>query len=155
MALFQSKQQKEINAALTELSLLMEEDFREWDKRVKITITARKASEFPVETLEPVLRNLWVECMVRSILLSANAESKYKELVLRVPSVASEFPVEVFNLRLSNQRKEMGFVLGSVVHEICNIKPDYESTLGKHLEEPELTKIKEEAKKVAKDYLEE
>ena len=153
MTLFQSKKQTVVNAALAELSLFMEEDFREWDKRVKITITARKASEFPVETIEPVLRNLWVECMARSIMLSSNAESKYMELVSRVPSFSSELSVEEFNLLLSRQRKEMGSILGSVVEKICQIKPDYTSSLERLLEEPEVTKIKEDAKKAVKDYL--
>jgi hypothetical protein len=146
MALFENKQQKEMRAALAELNLFMEDDFWDWDKKIKLTITPRKASEFPVETIEPVLRSLWVECMVRSMLLSVKAERKYKELILRVPSLSSAHDEEIFNLRLSSQRKEMGTILGSVVHEICNIKPDYGSTLLKHLEEPELTRIQEEAK---------
>jgi hypothetical protein len=153
MGIFENKQQKEIRAALAELSLFVEEDFWDWDRKIKLTISARRASEFPVETIEPVLRNLWVECMARSILFSEKAESKYKELIRRVPGLSFEYDEEVFNLRLSVQRKEMGSILGSVVNEICKIKPDYGSTLLKHLEEPELTKIKEDAKKAVKDYL--
>ena len=155
MALFEDKKKKETSAAISQLNLLMEKEFWDWDKKVKLTITARKASEFPVEILEPVLRNLWVECMARSILLTAKAESAYKEAVLKIPNVAIEFPAELFNLRLSNDRKEMGSILGNVVHEICTMKPDYASTLDKHLEEPELSKIKEDAKKAVKDYLKE
>jgi hypothetical protein len=153
MGFFESKQQKQISAALAELNLFMEEDFWDWDKKIKLTITSRKASEFPVETIEPVLRNLWVECMVRSILFSENVERKYRELILRVPGLSTAHDEEIFNLRLASQRKEMGAILGSVVNEICSIKPEYGSTLLKHLEEPELTKIKEDAKKAVKDYL--
>ena len=153
MGLFENKQEKELRAALAELSLFMEKDFWDWDKRIKLAITPRKASEFPVEVIEPVLRSLWVECMARSIVFSARAESKYMELVLRIPSFSTAHDEEIFNLRLSNQLKDMGSILGSVVHEICNIKPDYASMLEKHLEEPELTKIKEDAKKAVKDYL--
>lgn len=153
MGIFESKQQKQVSAALAELNLFMEEDFWDWDKKIKLTITSKKASEFPVETIEPVLRNLWVECMARSILLSENAEKKYRELIRRVPSLSTAHDEEIFNLRLSSQRKDMGAILGSVVHEICSIKPEYGGTLLKHLEEPELTKIKEDAKKAVKDYL--
>ena len=153
MGLFQSREQKVIDASLGELNEFLRDDFNDWDRTLKLTISSKRASEFPVEKIEPVLRNLWVECYARAIVFSANAEAKYSELITRIPNFSKTLPEGTFNSLVSNQRKEMGYILGAVVREISGFKPEYAEILEKHLEEPELSVIKNEAKIAVKNLL--
>ena len=47
----------------------------------------------------------------------------------------------------------MGALLGTLVKEISEFKPEYGDTLQKHLEEPELSVLKNEAKEAVKNLL--
>jgi hypothetical protein len=153
MGLFASKEQKEIDSAVQELKDFMMEDFKDWDRTLKLTISAKRASEHPIEKIEPVVRQMWVECYARAIVFSANVEAKYEILLKRVPSFGNTISVSTFNSLVSQQRREMGALLGTLVKEISEFKPEYGDTLQKHLEEPELSVLKNEAKEAVKNLL--
>jgi hypothetical protein len=153
MGLFTSKEQKEMNAALQELNDFMMEDFKDWDRTLKLTISARRASEHPIEKIEPVVRQMWVECYARAIVFSAKAEAKYKTLLIRVPSFGNSVSEATFESLVSRQRREMGALIGTLVREISEFKPEYADTLQKHLEEPEVSVLKNEAKEAVKNLL--
>lgn len=153
MGLFTSKEQKEINVALHELNEFMLEDFKDWDRTLKLTISAKRASEHPIEKIEPVVRQMWVECYARAIVFSANSEAKYKTLLKSVPSLRNTVSESTFESLVSQQRREMGALIGTLVREISEFKPEYSETLQKHLEEPEISIIKNEAKLAVKDLI--
>jgi hypothetical protein len=153
MGLFASKEQKEINTALQELKDFMMKDFKDWDRTLKLTISAKRASEHPIEKIEPVVRQMWVECYARAIVFSANVEAKYEILLKRVPSFGNTISESNFESLVSQQRREMGALIGTLVREISEFKPEYGETLQKHLEEPEISIIKNEAKLAVKDLI--
>lgn len=146
MGLFKSKEEKDFIAAIEEIREFFDSQFSDWDKTLKLTISAKRATEFPVEKIEPVIRQMWVECYARGIVFAALADAKYKQIAKKIPNFESRFPLSEFNRSVSVQAKNFGELLGNLVYEIGQIKPDYLNVLEKHLEEPELTIIQNEAK---------
>jgi hypothetical protein len=153
MGLFTSKEQKAVDAALVELNDFMKADFDDWDRSLKLTIGAKRASEHPIEKIEPVVRQMWVECYARAIVFSAKVEAKYKEIVRRVPTFSNTVSEATFEKLVSQQRREMGGLMGTLVREICEFKPEYKVVLQIHLEEPEMSSLKNEAKEAVQDLL--
>ena len=151
MGIFKSKLDKQVELGVSELQELVTKHYNDWDKVLKLTITAKKAAEFPLKTLEPVIRKMWVECYVRAMLLHTECEIEYKAIAVRIPEIEFMFPIGKLGQIVRAQGRTMGEDLGSVVREICEIKPDYLETLELHLEEPELSKIKNEAKEIFKN----
>ena len=151
MGIFKSKLDKQVELGVSELQELVTKHYNDWDKVLKLTITAKKAAEFPLKTLEPVIRKMWVECYVRAMLLHTECEIEYKAIAVRIPEIEFIFPIGKLGQIVRAQGRTMGEDLGSVVREICEIKPDYLETLELHLEEPELSKIKNEAKEIFKN----
>ena len=151
MGIFKSKLDKQVELGVSELQELVTKHYNDWDKALKLTITAKKAAEFPLKTIEPVIRKMWVECYVRAMLLHTECEIEYKAIAVRIPEIEFMFPIGKLGQIVRAQGRTMGEDLGSVVREICEIKPDYLETLELHLEEPELSKIKNEAKEIFKN----
>ena len=151
MGIFKSKLDKQVELGVSELQELVTKHYNDWDKVLKLTITAKKAAEFPLKTIEPVIRKMWVECYVRAMLLHTECEIEYKAIAVRIPEIEFMFPIGKLGQIVRAQGRTMGEDLGSVVREICEIKPDYLETLELHLEEPELSKIKNEAKEIFKN----
>ena len=151
MGIFKSKLDKQVELGVNELQELVTRHYNDWDKVLKLTITAKKAAEFPLKTIEPVIRKMWVECYVRAMLLHTECEIEYKAIAVRIPEIEFIFPIGKLGQIVRAQGRTMGEDLGSVVREICEIKPDYLETLELHLEEPELSKIKNEAKEIFKN----
>ena len=151
MGIFKSKLDKQVELGVSELQELVTRHYNDWDKFLKLTITAKKAAEFPLKTIEPVIRKMWVECYVRAMLLHTECEIEYKAIAVRIPEIEFMFPIGKLGQIVRAQGRTMGEDLGSVVREICEIKPDYLETLELHLEEPELSKIKNEAKEIFKN----
>ena len=151
MGIFKSKLDKQVELGVSELQELVTKHYNDWDKALKLTITAKRAAEFPLKTIEPVIRNMWVECYVRAMLLHTECEIEYKAIAVRVPEIEFMFPIGKLGQIVRDQGRRMGADLGSVVFDICAIKPEYRETLGLHLEEPELSKIKNEAKEAIKN----
>ena len=151
MGIFKSKLDKQVELGVSELQELVTKHYNDWDKVLKLTITAKKAAEFPLKTIEPVIRKMWVECYVRAMLLHTECEIEYKAIAVRIPEIEFIFPIGKLGQIVRAQGRTMGEDLGSVVREICEIKPDYLETLELHLEEPELSKIKNEAKEIFKN----
>ena len=151
MGIFKSKLDKQVELGVSELQELVTKHYNDWDKVLKLTITAKKAAEFPLKTIEPVIRKMWVECYVRAMLLHTECEIEYKAIAVRIPEIEFMFPIGKLGQIVRAQGRTMGEALGSVVREICEIKPDYLETLELHLEEPELSKIKNEAKEIFKN----
>ena len=151
MGIFKSKLDKQVELGVSELQELVTRHYNDWDKVLKLTITAKKAAEFPLKTIEPVIRKMWVECYVRAMLLHTECEIEYKAIAVRIPEIEFMFPIGKLGQIVRAQGRTMGEDLGSVVREICEIKPDYLETLELHLEEPELSKIKNEAKEIFKN----
>ena len=151
MGIFKSKLDKQVELGVSELQELVTKHYNDWDKVLKLTITAKKAAEFPLKTIEPVIRKMWVECYVRAMLLHTECEIEYKAIAVRIPEIEFMFPIGKLGQIVRAQGRTMGEDLGSVVREICEIKPDYLETRELHLEEPELSKIKNEAKEIFKN----
>ena len=151
MGIFKSKLDKQVELGVSELQELVTKHYNDWDKVLKLTITAKKAADFPLKTIEPVIRKMWVECYVRAMLLHTECEIEYKAIAVRIPEIEFIFPIGKLGQIVRAQGRTMGEDLGSVVREICEIKPDYLETLELHLEEPELSKIKNEAKEIFKN----
>lgn len=151
MGIFKSKLDKQVELGVSELQELVTKHYNDWDKVLKLTITAKKAADFPLKTIEPVIRKMWVECYVRAMLLHTECEIEYKAIAVRIPEIEFMFPIGKLGQIVRAQGRTMGEDLGSVVREICEIKPDYLETLELHLEEPELSKIKNEAKEIFKN----
>jgi hypothetical protein len=153
MKLFSSKEQRELDSAVKELLDAMKADFHDWNIFLKITIDAKSASKFPIETIEPIIRGIWVECYARSIVFSAKLEGKYKRLNAKVPNLSVLLPPANFESLMRQQRNDMGGVLGNLIREICEIRPEFLFVLEKHLEEPEVSRIKDDAKKEVQSLL--
>jgi hypothetical protein len=151
MGLFRSKVDKQIALDVGELQELVTKHYNEWDKVLRLTIGAKKAAEFPLNTIEPVIRRMWVECYARAMVLHTECEIKYQQLADKTPEIEYRFPIGVLGQIVRDQGRKMGEDLGSVVFDICVIKPEYRETLDLHLEEPELSKIKNEAKEAIKN----
>ena len=151
MGIFKSKLDKQVELGVSELQELVTKHYNDWDKALKLTITAKRAAEFPLKTIEPVIRKMWVECYVRAMLLHTECEIEYKAIAVRIPEIEFMFPIGKLGQIVRAQGRTMGEDLGSVVREICEIKPDYLETLELHLEDPELSKIKNEAKEIFKN----
>ena len=129
MGIFKSKLDKQVELGVSELQELVTKHYNDWDKVLKLTITAKKAAEFPLKTIEPVIRKMWVECYVRAMLLHTECEIEYKAIAVRIPEIEFMFPIGKLGQIVRAQGRTMGEDLGSVVREICEIKPDYLETL--------------------------
>jgi len=151
MGMFSSKLDKQVTLGVSELQELVTKHYNDWDKVLKLTITPRKAAELPLKTIEPVIRKMWVECYVRAGLLHTECEVKYKAIAIEIPEIEYMFPIGKLGQIVRAQGRKMGEDMGSVVREICEIKPEYLETLELHLEEPGLSKIKNEAKEIIKN----
>jgi hypothetical protein len=151
MGIFKSKLDRQVELGVSELQELVTKHYKDWDKVLKLTITAKTAAGFPLEIIEPVIREMWVECYVRAMSLHTECEIKYNGIAIRIPEIQYLFPIGKLGQIVRAQGRTMGEDLGSVVREICEIKPEYLETLGLHLEEPELSKIKNEAKEIFKN----
>ena len=146
MGLFTSREQRELQAAMTEVKDFFDAHFKDWDRALKLTIGAQRASEFPVEKIEPVIRGAWVEAYARGIIFGDLAEKKYEELSRKYSGFSTSLPLTDYRSSVSFQLRKFGGLVGNLVFEIGKIEPDYLEVLEKHLEEPEISKIQQEAK---------
>ena len=96
--------------------------------------------------MEPFVRSVWVECYVRAIALKQKADHHYMLVTVKTPEIQSVLSASEFQKALSDQLRRMGELLGGVVREIGELSSTHYEPLMKHLEEPELSKIKAEAK---------
>jgi hypothetical protein len=82
MGIFKSKLDKQVELGVSELQELVTKHYNDWDKVLKLTITAKRAAEFPLEIIEPVIRKMWVECYVRAMSLHTECEKKYNGIAI-------------------------------------------------------------------------
>ena len=144
-----SKKPTELDLALNHLNNILINHYQDWAKTLRLALGAKAASEQPIEKVEPFVRSVWVECYVRAIALKKVADHHYLLVKVKTPEIESVLPASEFQKALSDQLRRMGELLGGVVREIGEFSPTHKEPLLKHLEEPELSKIKEEAKKKA------
>jgi hypothetical protein len=145
MGIFASKDQKELTATMDQIKEFFDNHFNDWDRTLKLTIGAKRASEFPVEQIEPTVRKMWVECYARGIDFDLKAKDFNEDAARKYPNLRKHLPFDEYQKSVSFQMKKFGALLGNLVFEIGQIKPDYLEVLGRHLEEPELSVIKNEA----------
>ena len=144
-----SKKPTELDLALNHLNNILINHYQDWAKTLRLALGAKAASEQPIEKVEPFVRSVWVECYVRAIALKQEADHHYMLVTVKTPEIESVLPPAEFQKALSDQLRRMGELLGGVVREIGEFSPTHKEPLMEHLEEPELSKIKEEAKKKA------
>lgn len=152
MGIFASKDQKQLAATMDEVKSFFDSHFEDWDRTLKLTIGAKRASEFPVEQIEPVIRKMWVECYARAIVFESEAVIFYEEEARKYPNLRVHLPIDGYKQSISFQLKKFGELLGTLVKEIGELKPDYLEVLEKHLHEPELSKIRSEAIEAVKNF---
>lgn len=145
MGIFASKDQKALAIAMDEVKSFFDGHYKDWERTLALTIGAKRASEFPVEQIEPTIRQMWVECYARSIVFENASKVFYENAAKKYPNLRSHLPITDYRQAVSFQLSKFGGLLGTLVKEICDIKPDYLSVLEKHLDEPELSIIKNEA----------
>lgn len=144
-----SKKPTEIDLALNHLNNILIDHYQDWEKTLRLALGAKAASQQPIEKVEPFVRSVWVECYVRAIALKQKADHHYILVTVKTPEIQSVLSASEFQKALSDQLRRMGELLGGVVREIGDLSPTHYEPLMKHLEEPELSKIKDEAKKKA------
>ena len=144
-----SKKPSQLDLALNHLNNILINHYQDWEKTLRFVLGAKAASQQPIEKVEPFVRSVWVECYVRAIALKQEADHHYMLVTIKTPEIQSVLSPAAFQQALSDQLRRMGELLGGVVWEIKEFSPTHYERLMKHLEEPELSKIKEEAKKKA------
>jgi hypothetical protein len=145
MGLFTNRNERDLVAAMTELEQFIDSHFEDWDRTLKLTIGARRACEFPVDRIESVIRWAWVQSYARGIVFGNLAEDKYREISIQYPKFSSYLPDADFKRSVKIQKAKFPGLVSNLLYEIGQIKPDYLEVLAKHLEEPEFSKIQEEA----------
>jgi hypothetical protein len=144
-----SKKPTDLDLALNHLNNILINHYQDWAKTLRLALGAKAASEQPIEKVEPFVRSVWVECYVRAIALKKEADHHYMLVAVKTPEIESVLPESEFQKALSDQLRRMGELLGGVVREIGEFSPSHKEPLMRHLQEPELGKIKEEAKRKA------
>jgi hypothetical protein len=144
-----SKKPSELDLALNHLNNVLIDHYQDWAKTLRMALGAKAASELPIEKVEPFVRSVWVVCYLRAIRLQQAAEAEYQLVKIKTPEIQSVLSDSMFFDAMHDQIRRMGELLGGVIREIGELSPNHLEPLLKHLEEPELTKIKEEAKKEA------
>ena len=153
MGLFQSKAEKELALAVNYLNEFLSNFMAEWDKKLKFMISAKAASQQPIEKVEPFLRSVWIETYKSGIELMIESEKQYSLVSIKTPSIKSYISHDEFKSIYSKFGIEIGESVGKIVREMCDIHPEWFASLELHFEEPLLTELKDKAKQELADYL--
>jgi hypothetical protein len=152
MAIF-NKGNKEIDLGLNYLNELLIKQVNDWSRFVELSLTAKAASELPVERLEPFVRDLWIECYARSIVMTGLVNLRYQQVCEITPIIREIVPQAKLNESISNQARQMGEILGGVVRQIILLNEDHKPGLESHLDEPLLSELQAESKIRAAEHL--
>jgi hypothetical protein len=153
MGIFRSKEEKEVEIAIAYLNQFLIDQYNDWTKKLQFMIHPQAASENPFEKVEPFVQQVWIETLKYSMQLTIESEKKYELVQMKTPLISIVLPHDEFMKASRDQGKRIGESVGSVIRELCEIKPDWEASLMKHLEEPLVSKLKAKAKSSISDYL--
>jgi hypothetical protein len=154
MGLFQSKAEKELALAINYLNQFLTDFMAQWDKKLKLMISAKAASEQPLEKVEPFMRRVWVETYKSAIELMIESEKQYSLVSIKTPNIRNYINHNEFKKVYSGFAKEIGESVGKIVREMCGINPEWSESLLPHFDEPLLSEFKSKAKEELKEYLE-
>ena len=155
MGLFKSKDQKEVEIAVDYLNQFLVDQFNTWDKKLKLMIGAKAATENPLEKVEPFAQLVWIESYKFAIQLLIESEKTYEKVRIKTPLITNVIGHDEFINASRMQSRRIGESVGSVMREICDIKPDWYPHFAKHLEEPLMGELKQKAKDSLEQYLKE
>lgn len=153
MGFFQSKAEKELALAINYLNEFLSNFMAEWEKKLKLIISAKAASEQPIEKVEPFMHRVWIETYKSGIELMIESEKQYSLVSIKTPNVRNYISHNEFRSVYARFVKEIGESVGAIVREMCEIHPEWSDLLFSHLEEPYLSEFKSKAKVEMKEYL--
>lgn len=146
VGLFGRKSSKEIDLALNHLNQILIRHYQEWDRVLKFSLGAEACSQQPIEKVAPAFRIMWIECHKRALLMLAEARKNYQLVTIKTPAIELASTAEEYDRVSAEQMKRMGELMGLLMRKTCDLNPSHEDVLNRLLEEPELGKIKAEAK---------
>jgi hypothetical protein len=153
MGFFKSKEQKEVEIALVYLNQFLIDQYKDWTKRLQLMIGAKATSENAFEKVEPFVQQVWVETYKYSIQLMIESGKAYEFIQNKTPLISVVLPLDEYKKATRDQARRIGESVGSVIRELCDIKPEWEDSLMKHLDEPLVSELKAKAKESLSDYL--
>jgi endonuclease III len=154
MGIFQSKASKEIDLALNYLNERMIKHYADWDRTLKLNVSARAASEQPLEEVVNAVRIMWRECFARSLYLGIDCRHQYDLVKIKTPLITSVISESKFAEIEFQQAKRIIQLMQQLVEDISDIKPEYRDTLESLKREPQVSKIQAEAQALMNRALE-
>jgi len=154
MAIFRSKESKELDLALNYLNERLIKHYADWDRMLKLNIGATAASQQPLEGVINAVRIMWSECFARSLYLGIDCRHQYDLVKIKTPSITSEISESRFAQVEFQQSTRIIELMQQLVEDISLIKPDYRDSLEALKREPELSKIQSKSQALLKKALE-
>lgn len=154
MAIFRSKESKELDLALNYLNERLIKHYADWDRTLKLSIGATAASQQPLDGVVNAVRIMWRECFARSLYLGIDCRHQYELVQIKTPLITTVISETQFAQIEFQQSTRIIELMQQLVEDISKIKPDYRSALEALKREPELSKIQEEARNQMKRALE-
>jgi len=146
MGIFRSKNQKELDLALNHLNELLIKHYQDWQNTLKLSLGAHACSQLPIERVAPAFRTMWVECHKRALLMLLDSRKNYQLVSIKTPSIDFVLSAEAYEQATGEQMRRMGELMGELTRETCELNPSHRPELSNLMEEPEISKIRKEAK---------
>ena len=89
MAIFRSKESKELDLALNYLNERLIKHYADWDRTLKLSIGATAASQQPLDGVVNAVRIMWRECFARSLYLGIDCRHQYELVQIKTPLITT------------------------------------------------------------------
>lgn len=153
MAMFRSKESKEIDLALNYLNERLIKHYADWDRMLKLNIGAVAASQQPLDGVINAIRIMWRECFARSLYLGIDCRHQFDLVKVKTPMITTVLSEDQFLQVEFEQSTRVIQLMQKLVEDISILKPDYRESLEALKKEPELSKIQREAQHLMKKAL--
>ena len=153
MGLFQSKASKETNLALNYLNEKLIQHCDDWDWVLKLNIGAEAASQKPLEVVIEAVRNMWLECLARSVYIGIDCKHHYELVKIKTPAISMLLSETQFNKIEFQQASRIIQRMQDLVAKISELNPAYQEGLVALNMEPEFSLIQEKSQSLVKKTL--
>jgi len=147
VGIFSRGSKREVDLALNHLNQILITHFQDWERTLNLSLGAEACSQQPIEKVAPAFRTMWVECHKRALIMLLEARKNYQLVAIKTPMILNVLSSEEFDQVTRDQMRRMGELMGLLMRKTCELNPSHQHELSQLMEEPEIGRIKEEAKK--------